>query len=81
MKVTVIEIKKSVEEYLNKIRPYLKDINNLKRSDTWKIQLAIVNNFILFIEYNEEHVMHSKIVNIKIMFNDKEDEVLKKLFD
>ena len=28
----------SVEEYLNKISPYLKDIiNNLKKSDTWKI--------------------------------------------
>ena len=48
MKATVIEIKKiSVEEYLNKIRPYLKDImNNLKKSDMWKIQLAIANNFI-----------------------------------
>ena len=30
--------KTSVEEYLNKISPYLKDIiNNLKKSDTWKI--------------------------------------------
>ena len=29
----------SVEEYLNKIRPYLNDIiNNLKKSDTWKIK-------------------------------------------
>ena len=28
-----------VKKYLNKIRPYLKDINNLKISDTWKIQL------------------------------------------
>ena len=28
----------SVEKYLNKIRPYLKDIiNNLKKSETWKI--------------------------------------------
>ena len=37
----------SVEEYLNKIRPYLKDIgNNLKKSDIWKIQLTIVNKFI-----------------------------------
>ena len=28
----------SVEEYLNKISPYLKDIiNNLKKSGTWKI--------------------------------------------
>ena len=30
----------SVEEYHNKITPYLKDINNLKKSDTWKIQLS-----------------------------------------
>ena len=36
----------SVEEYLNKIRTYLKDINNLKKSDTWKIKLTIANNFI-----------------------------------
>ena len=28
----------SIEKYLNKIRPYFKDIkNNLKKSDTWKI--------------------------------------------
>ena len=32
----------SVEEYFNKIRPYLKNIiNNLKKSDTWNIQLKI----------------------------------------
>ena len=42
----MIEITLSVEEYLNKIRPYLKDIiNNLKKSDTWKIQLTIANKF------------------------------------
>ena len=36
----------SIEEYLNKIRPYLKDsINNLKKSDTWKLQLTITINF------------------------------------
>ena len=30
----------SVEEYLNKIRPYLKDIiNNPKKSDMWKISI------------------------------------------
>ena len=29
----------SVEEYLDKIRPYLRDIiNDLKQSDTWKVQ-------------------------------------------
>ena len=37
----------SVEDYPNKIRSYLKDIiNDLKKSDTWKIQLTIAINFI-----------------------------------
>ena len=46
----------SVEEYLNNIRPYLKDIiNNFKKSDSWKIQLTIVNNFISSINNDEEH--------------------------
>ena len=41
----------SVEEYLNKIRPYLKDIiNNLKKSDTWKAQLTTAINFISSID-------------------------------
>ena len=38
--VTMVIEKKtiSVEEYLNNIRPYLKDIiNNIKKSDTWKV--------------------------------------------
>ena len=34
----------STEEYLNKTRRYLKDIiNDLKKYDTWKIQLTIIN--------------------------------------
>ena len=37
----------SIEEYLNKIRLYLKYIiNHFKKSDTWKIQLTIAINFI-----------------------------------
>ena len=72
----------SVEEYLNKIRPYLKDIiNNLKKSDTWKIQLTIAYNFISSTDNDEECVMHSKSNNIEIMINDKADEVIKELFD
>ena len=36
----------SVEEYLDKIRPYLKNIiNDLKKSDTWKIKSTITINF------------------------------------
>ena len=62
-------MRKSVEENLNKIRQYLKDIkNNLKKSDTCKILLTIVNNFFT-INYDEERVMHSKIDNIEIMIN------------
>ena len=72
----------SVEEYLNKIRPYLEDIiNNFKKSDTWKVQLAIANNFISSIDNDEKRVMHSKSDNIEIMINDKTDEVTKELFD
>ena len=72
----------SVEEYLNKIRPYLKNIvNNLKKSNTEKIQLTIKNNFISSIDNDEECVMHSKSDNIEIMINDEADKVIKELFD
>ena len=71
-----------MEEYLQKIRPYLKDItNNLKKSDSRKTQLTIANKFISSIDNDEEQVMHSKCDNIEIMINDEADEVIKKLFD
>ena len=72
----------SVEEYLNRIRSYLKDIiNNLKKSGKQKIQLTIVNNFISSTDSDEEHVMHSKSDNIEIKINDEADKVIKELFD
>ena len=44
----------SFEEYPNKIRPYMKHIiNNLKKSDTCKIQLTIAINFIFSIDNDE----------------------------
>ena len=47
----------SVEEYLDKVRPYLKDvINNLKKSHTQKIQLTIANNCFSFKDNDEELV-------------------------
>ena len=70
----------SVEKYLSKIRSYLKDIiNNLKKSDTWKIQLPIANNFISFIDNDEECVMHSKSDNIKIMMKQMKFELFDSL--
>ena len=72
----------SLEEYLNEISPYLKDItNNFKQSDTWEIQLTISNSFISSIDNDEEGVMHSKIDNTKIMINDEADEIIKEVFD
>ena len=68
----------SLEEYLNKSRPYLKDIkNDLKKSDIWKIQMTIAINFISSKDNDEGCVIHSKSDNIEIMINDKVDEVMK----
>ena len=66
----------SVEECFNKIRPSVKDImNNLKESDTWKIQFSMGINFISSIDNDKEHIMHSKSDNIEIMINGEADEV------
>ena len=72
----------SVEKYLDKIRPYLRDIiNDLKQSDIWKIQLTITVNSISSKDHNdEERVMHSKIDNIEIMISDGADKVINKTF-
>ena len=64
----------SVEEYLDKISLYLKGIINLKKSDTWKTQLTIRNNFISSLDNDEEGVMHSKNHNIEVMIIDEADE-------
>ena len=68
----------SVEEYLDKIRPYLKDIlNNLKKLGPQKIPLITANNFISFLDNDEECVRYSKSENIEIMINDEADETTK----
>ena len=71
-----------VEEYINKIRSYLKDIiNNLKKFDARKIQLTVTIIFV-FSKYNdEERVMDLKRDSKKIMINDKVDEVIAELFE
>ena len=66
----------SVEEYLNKIRLYLKDIiTNLKKSNTWKIQLTIADNSIFSIDNDEEHVMLLQNDNIGIMINEADKAI------
>ena len=66
----------SIKEHLNKIETQLKDIkSNLKKSDIHKVQLTIAINFVFSKDNDEEHVIHLKRTNIKIMINDKADEV------
>ena len=61
----------SVEEYLNKTRSYLKDIiNDLKKSNTRKIQLTIAINVISSKENDEKCAIPSNSDSIKIMIND-----------
>ena len=67
----------SVKEYLNVIKPYLKDmIIDLQISDMWKIQLTIAINFISSKDVDEQCVMHSKSENIEVMLYDDAYEVL-----
>ena len=71
----------SVEEYLVKVDHVLKDItSNLKKSDTWKIQWPIANNFISSIDNGEGCIIYSKSDKIEIMINDEADEVIKITF-
>ena len=55
-------------------------MNNLKTSDTWKIQLTIAINFISSKDNDEERVMYSKNHNIEMMINDRAEEVIEEIF-
>lgn len=58
----------SIEEYLNKSRPFLKDIiNSLHKPNRWKIHLTIATNLMSSKEKDEKHEVHSKSYNIKII--------------
>ena len=72
----------SVEEYLNKTKPYLKDVmNDLRKYNTCKMQLTITIVFISSKNDNDkEHVVHSKRDNIEIMINDQADKLIETLF-
>ena len=48
-------------------------MNNLKKSDTWKIQLTIAKNFISYINNDEGHVIRLKSENMETMINNEED--------
>ena len=62
----------SVEEYLNEIKPYLKDVLiDLQKPAPWKIQLTMAVNLTSSKDSNEEQVIHLKSDNIEVMTYDK----------
>ena len=56
-------------------------INDLKKSDIWKIPLKIAINFTPSKDNAEECVMLSKSDKIEIMCHDKADRAIEKLFE
>ena len=82
MEVKVIEIKCCRwKKILVKLDLCLKDIiNNLKKSDTCKIQLTIAINFISSKENDEVRAIYLKSDNTVIMINYRAGEVIKELF-
>ena len=74
--------KLKIEQYLENIRPYLRDmIDHLKTSGNWKIHLTIKIKFMLSKDIDENPLMYSKHDNRKIMIAFDTDEILKELFD
>ena len=75
------KIETSLDEYLNKIESYLRNIIiSLQNSDTCKIQLTIAINLISSKDSEEEHVMHSSSDNIKFISYSEVNDVIEKLF-
>ena len=72
----------SLGEYLNKIKPYLRDIIiYLQNSDTWEVQLTVAINFISSKDAEEECIMHPKSSNIKSTSYNDVNKVVDELFD
>ena len=72
----VIEIKAYQSKHISlinqpyQIKPYLKEIiNNLEKSDAWKIQLTIAIDFISSKDTDEERVIHSKSDNVMVIYD------------
>ena len=72
----------SLEEYLNIIRPYLRDmIDNHKTHSEWKTQLIMRIIFVSSLDTNEIHIMHTKNDNIEIMSGTETSEAIKELYN
>ena len=76
MNVMEIEIKMlSVEEYLIKVRQYLKNTIILKKLIHGKSNNDTIN-FMSYKDNDEKRVIHSKSDNIEFIIDDNADEVI-----
>ena len=67
----------SIEEYIDIIRPYLRDIkNNHKTQGECKISLTTAIKFISSKDSNETRIIHSKSENIEIMMGSETEEII-----
>ena len=72
----------SIDEYLNIIRPYLKDmVDNHKYKGEWKIQLSMRIIFVSFTNANETREMHTKSGNITLMCGVETEHIINELFN
>ena len=70
----------SLEDYLNIIMPFLKDmINNLKNYGVWKIQLTMRINFVSSLDTNEFRIMYTQSDNATIMNGTETDDTINEL--
>ena len=71
-----------LEEYLNIIRPYLREmIDNHKAHDEWKIQLIMRINFVSSLDSKQVHEIHTKSNNIEIMSGIETNDIISELFN
>ena len=71
----------SLEEYLNIIRPYLRDtIDNHKARIEWKIRLVMKINFNSSLGTDEFREMYTKSDNIEIMNGTETSDAINELF-
>ena len=71
----------SLEQYLNIIRPYLRDmIDNHKTHSEWKIQLVMKIIFVSSLDADEIRIMHTKSNNIEFMSGTETNDVINELF-
>ena len=65
------------EEYLNTIRPYLRDMmDDHKAHGEWKIQLVMKINFISSLATDEFREMYTKSDNIEIMIGTETSDAI-----